>query len=224
MPQDEQEPAAPAPSSADLHPGAHAYTADGVHVGTLHRVIVDGESFDLRELVIEETRHFSGHALAPGSALMCPDVVVPLSALAGATRERVDLTLTAAQVRALPPYLSYRYGPPEAGDEFRSIAAEFGQTPWVRPLTETAAKQPGELEIRAGEHVMLGRTGRRLGEVRDVLVEGGELVGIVVKPEGFFHSDVVLQVRFLDRSDDLALFANLTPEDVEHLQPFHPDR
>jgi hypothetical protein len=30
----------------------------------------------------------------------------------------------------------------------------------------------------------------------------------------------VLQVRFLERSDDLALFARLSERDIEHLQPF----
>jgi hypothetical protein len=39
---------------------------------------------------------------------------------------------------------------------------------------------------------------------------------------GFFKEDVLLQVRFLGRSDDLALFAHLTEADLEHLKPFHP--
>jgi hypothetical protein len=39
---------------------------------------------------------------------------------------------------------------------------------------------------------------------------------------GFFKEDVLLQVRFLGRSDDLALFAHLTEIDLEHLEPFHP--
>ena len=34
---------------------------------------------------------------------------------------------------------------------------------------------------------------------------------------GFFTHDVVVQVRFLDRSDDLALFVRMTPDDVASL-------
>ena len=48
------------------------------------------------------------------------------------------------------------------------------------------------------------------------------VAGIVVHPVGFFKEDVLLQVRFLGRSDDLALFAHLTETDLEHLEPFHP--
>src|SRR6202521_1340680 len=46
------------------------------------------------------------------------------------------------------------------------------------------------------------------------------LVGVVIHPDGWWEHDVVLQVRFLERSDDLALFAHLTDRDVERLQPF----
>ena len=61
---------------------------------------------------------------------------------------------------------------------------------------------------------MIGHTGQVLGTVQDVLLDDGESVGIVVRPNGLFAHDVVVQVRFLDRSDDLALFLRMTPEDV----------
>jgi hypothetical protein len=35
--------------------------------------------------------------------------------------------------------------------------------------------------------------------------------------------DVVVQVRFLERSEDGDLFVRLTPEDLEHLPPFEPE-
>ena len=90
------------------------------------------------------------------------------------------------------------------------------------PLVEEARKRLDELEISRGENVMLGHTGKKLGTVRDVVLDDGELAGIVVHPVGFFKEDVLLQVRFLGRSDDLALFAHLTEADLEHLKPFHP--
>jgi hypothetical protein len=61
-----------------------------------------------------------------------------------------------------------------------------------------------------------------LGEVRDVLVDGGELTGIVVRPRGFFQDDQVIQVRFLERSDDGALFVRMNAADIEHLAPAPP--
>ena len=81
-------------------------------------------------------------------------------------------------------------------------------------LDETADKAEGDIEIRHGENVMIGHGGEKLGTVQDVLFDEGELVGIVVRPNGFFDHDVVVQVRFLDRSDDMALFVRMTPEDV----------
>jgi hypothetical protein len=43
-----------------------------------------------------------------------------------------------------------------------------------------------------------------------------------VHPEGFFKEDVLLQVRYLDRSDDGALFVKLSADDLGRLEPFHP--
>jgi len=87
-------------------------------------------------------------------------------------------------------------------------------------LEETADKPDGDIEIRHGENVMIGHGGDKLGTVQDVLFDDGELVGIVVRPAGLFTRDVVVQVRFLDRSDDLALFVRMTPEDVAKLAEF----
>jgi uncharacterized protein YrrD len=103
------------------------------------------------------------------------------------------------------------------------VVAEVGQTAYTPPVTETAAKADSEMEIEAGENIMLGHTGRKLGTVKDIIFDGREFVGVVMHPVGFFTEDVILQVRFLERSDDAALFARLTEDDVRHLQPFHPD-
>ncbi len=85
---------------------------------------------------------------------------------------------------------------------------------------EIANKAAGEIEIDGGENVMLGTTGRRLGTVRDVLFDRGKLVAVVIRPEGFFQRDVVLPISFIDRADDLALFAHLDESEVEQLKPF----
>jgi hypothetical protein len=87
-------------------------------------------------------------------------------------------------------------------------------------VEQVASKGDGQIEIDRGENEMLGTTGRRLGRVQDVLVDQGELIGIVMRPDGFFKRDVVLPIRFIDRADDLALFAHLDEADIEHLRPF----
>jgi hypothetical protein len=100
-------------------------------------------------------------------------------------------------------------------------AAVLAASPTVPHWVEQVANKPaGELEIDGGENVMLGHTGRKLGTVKDVLFDGDELVGIVLRPEGLFKSDVILPRRFLDRSDDAALFAQIDDQDLGHLEPF----
>ena len=209
------------PALDDFHFGAPVFAADGVHVGELHRLIVDEESLDPHSIVVKETRHFSGHHFA-GVALVEDDVAVPLSDVRHAHHDRVDLRVDASAVRRSAPYLSYRYAPLTGADARRMLLAEIGQTAYIPRLIETARKKLDELEITPGENIMLDRTGRKLGTVRDVVFDG-EVIGVVMHPAGFFTEDVLLQVRFLGRSDDLALFAHLTEDDLRHLQPFHPE-
>ena len=209
------------PALDDFHFGAPVFAADGVHVGELHRLIVDEDSLDPHAIVVKEARHFSGQHTG-GSALIEDDVAVPLSAVRSAHHDRVDLAVDAAAVRHTEPDLSYRYAPLTPGDAARMLVAEVGQVAYIPRLVEDAHKRLDELEITPGENVMLDKTGRTLGTVRDVVFDGGEVIGIVMHPSGFFKEDVLLQVRFLGRSDDLALFAHLSEDDLRHLQPFQP--
>ena len=179
------------------------------------------KSLDPHSVVVKETWRFSGHHAA-GEALIENDVAIPLSAVRSAHDDRVELTIDAAAVRRTQPYLSYRYAPLTQGDAARMLVAQIGQVAYVPRLIEEAHKRLDELEITPGENIMLGKTGRKLGTVRDVAFDGGEVIGVVMHPAGFFKEDVMLQLRFLGRSDDLALFAHLTEDDLQHLQPFRP--
>ena len=205
----------------DLRLGASVHTADGHHVGTLERIVVDAESWDPHALIVRETNHFSGRTLAPGAGMMVAEVIVPLDVIADAGPGEIRLKLDRRATRSLPPYLSYQYRALERGDGLGFAAALAGGSLGVGPmfplLAETADKPEGDIEIRHGENVMIGHAGEKLGTVQDVLFDDGELVGIVVRANGFFAGDVVVQVRFLDRSDDMALFVRMTPDDVRRL-------
>lgn len=210
-----------APKADDFHLGAEVVSSDGKVVGELKRVLVEDPGYGLKALVVKEGGRFSGLLLAPGSALLADEVIVPLDAIAEVTRERIQLNSAAADVRRMPPYLEFRTRDETAAEVLEDESAVLGQSPAIpHSLEEVANKPAGELEIEGGENVMLGHTGKRLGSVRDVLFDDGELVGIVLQPEGWFKQDVILPRRFLDRSDDAALFARLTEEEMKTLPRF----
>jgi PRC-barrel domain len=199
--------------------GRPVISRDNRLIGSLERLVVDEEGFDPHSIVVREADQFSGRRFAPGSLYFHDELMVPVANVTEATAERVALNLAAADVRRLRPYLSYRYRVADAADAVRTFVALSGgglKTPNVDAI---AAKSPHELEIDSGENVMLGKTGRKLGHVREVLVEDGELIGIVMDPTGFFNRDVLVPVRFLGRSDDMALFVDATDEDIESLKP-----
>ena len=216
--------ATPSTSPDDFRLGTEVRSSDGRTIGKLHRVLVGGADYGLKALVIKEGHEFSGHLLSPGSMLLADELVVPREAVKEVSRNGIELHLAAGAVRRLHPYLSYRYEAESAGEELSDLGSALGASPSIPgSLEEVAHKPASELEIEAGENVMLGRTGRKLGEVKDVLFDGEDLVGVVLLPQGLLRHEVILPRRFLQRSDDLALFAQLSEEDLEHLEPFRPD-
>jgi sporulation protein YlmC with PRC-barrel domain len=204
----------------DFHLGAPVYASDGTHVGELEGTLVDKDSLELKALVVKEDGRFSGHFLRPGSMLLTDELVVPLAAVGSASHDRVDLKLTASRLRKLPPYLTHRFATPTPTEEIGEVLDVLTTTVAMPQVEETADKPASQLEIDSGENVMLGHTGKKLGQVKDVLFDGDELVGVVMLPEGLLREEVVLPRRFIGRSDDLVLFAQLEPDDLEHLKPF----
>src|SRR5437870_13409093 len=206
----------------DYRLGQDVFSRDDKHVGSLQAVIADRDTFKARALVVKETRWFSGHVLSPGSSLLTDEVAIPLESVARRTHDRIDLALSSAQIRQLPPYLTYRYHPLTPGEVAEEGLVRLTGESLAVGLEETAAKSSAEIEISENENVMLPG-GDRLGTVKELLYDGDVFVGVGLRPGGFFKRDVILPRRFLARGDDLALFARLTPEDVEKLQPFEPE-
>lgn len=214
----------PGSPDEDFHLGAAILSSDGREIGTLSRLLVGKDDLSLKAFVVKESRRFSGHLLSPGSWLLADEVVVPRGEVSSVSRDRVVLKVTANAVRNLPAYLSYRYREETAGEGFREEAiSALSSSPAIpSSLEQVANKRADELEIEGGENVMLGHTGKRLGTVKDVLFDSSELVGVVILPDGVLKEEVILPRRFLQRSDDLALFAELSDVDLEHLKPFEP--
>jgi sporulation protein YlmC with PRC-barrel domain len=205
-----------------FHLGAVIISSDGKEVGKLVHVLVDSD-YELQALVIKESGRFSGHMFSPGSMLLNDELIVPKDAAGRVTHDQIDLTLSSADVRKLPPYLGYREKPESLTEGLEDTAGVLGSGPELPNWLEQVANKPDtELEIDGGESVMLGHTGHKLGTVQDVLFDDDQLVGIVLKPAGFIRSEVILPRRYLERSDDLALFVNIEERDLKQLKPFEP--
>jgi sporulation protein YlmC with PRC-barrel domain len=208
------------PDLSDLRLGADVVSSDGVNVGKIVSLIVDQDGFTPRALVVKHEESLAGRVLAAEKFFTTDEVVIPIDAVESATHDQVLLSMAAPDVRRQPLYLSYRRPAPTteeaALEEGQLITGGLG----LPKVEEVANKPDGEIEIDRGENVMLGKTGHRFGRVEDVLFDHGELIGVVIRPDGFFKRDVVLPKRFINRADDMALFADLSESDIAQLKPF----
>jgi sporulation protein YlmC with PRC-barrel domain len=205
---------------SEIRLGSAVVSSDEVQVGAIVSLLVDADGFTPRALVVKHEESFAGRVLAAEKFFTTDEVVIPISAVASTTEGVVHLSMAAQDVRRQPLYLSYRRPEPTPEEaiveEGQLITGGLG----LPKVEEVANKSDSQVEIDRGENVMLGTTGRRLGRVEDVLLDHGRLVGVVIRPEGFFKRDVVLPIKFINRADDMALFAALTEADIEQLKPF----
>jgi sporulation protein YlmC with PRC-barrel domain len=208
------------PGLSDLRLGADVSSSDGVNVGTIVSLIVDADGFTPRALVVKREESVAGRILAAEKFFTTDEVVIPIAAVEAATHDLVRLSMSATDVRRQPLYLSYRRPVMTTEEAVLEEGELLGGGLGLPKVEEVANKPDGEIEIDRGENVMLGSSGHRLGRVEDVLFDKGEMIGVVIRPEGFFKRDVVLPVRFINRADDMALFADLTESDIEQLKPF----
>jgi PRC-barrel domain len=208
------------PALSDFRLGAEVVDVEGEPAGTLASVLVEQDGFDARAIVVKDETSLVGRLLGAERLLITDEVMIPISSVASATHEQVHLSITAADVRTHEPYIGYRFRSESAGAAVTREAQLLGGGLGVPDVEEVAIKPEGAMEINRDENVMIGQTGRRFGKVHDVLYDNGELIGVVVQPEGFFKEDVVLPIRFIVRSDDMALFADIGEKDIENLKPF----
>lgn len=205
------------PELSDFRLGSDVYTSNGDNAGSLASVLVEKDGFEPKALVVEVSLE---GVLSDEKLFVHNEMVIPIESVDSATHERVELSLSTDELGQHPPYLAYRLQTPSAGASVLEEAQLLGGGLGMPEAQEVANKPADQLEIDRDEKVMLGTSGRTFGHIHDLLYDRGKLVGVVIKPQGFFKRDVVLPVKFISRADDLALFADLTESDIEHLQPF----
>jgi uncharacterized protein YrrD len=205
------------PELSDFRLGSDVFTSDGRKAGTLASVLVEKDGFEPKAIVVEVSLE---GVLSDEKLFVHNELVIPIADLKSVTHDRVELAMSGDDLGQQPPYLAYRLQTPSARGSVLEEAQLLGGGLGMPSAEEVANKPANQIEIDRDESVMLGHTGRRLGRIHDLLYDQGKLAGVVIRPEGFFKRDVVLPMKFISRADDLALFADLTESDVEHLQPF----
>ena len=208
--------------AADFHLGADVAAADGTTVGFLVSVLVEADGFDPRAIVVKVEATRVARLIAGEKLFITDEVVVPIADVQSATHNAVRLSLGFESIHRLVPYISYHFAAMTPGEVLLEEAQMIGGGLGIPKAEEEANKPSAEIEIDRDENVMLGRSGKLLGHVHDVLFNEGEIIGVVIRPAGLFKHDVVLPVRFLARADDMALFADLSEADIEELKPFDP--
>jgi len=208
------------PELSDFRLGAPVETSDGRKIGTLVSVLVEEHGFDPKALVVKHDESLVGRLIAAEKLFVTDEIVVPIAAVESATHDLIRLSLAGPDVRRQKPYLSHHFLPPTLGELVLQEATILSGGVAFPKAEEDADKPKDEIEIDRGENVMLGETGRKLGHVHEILFDHGEVIGVVVRPEGLLKQDVVLPIRLVSRGDDMALFADLKEADVEHLKPY----
>jgi hypothetical protein len=208
------------PDLSDFRLGADVLASDGSKAGVLASVLVAQEGFDPQAIVLKDDRSLVGRLIAAEKIYITDEVVIPITAVESATHDLIRLSMSADEIRGQQPYLSYRFKPLTAGEAVLDEAETLTGGVGLSNTEEVANKPSGAIEIDDDENVMLGHTGRRRGRVQALLHDKGELIGVVITPEGFFKNEVVLPIRFISRADDMALFADLEESEIESLKPF----
>ena len=154
------------PELSDFRLGADVVDKDGQKAGTLVSVIVDEKGFHPRALVVKDETSLAGRLLSAEKLFTTDEVVIPITTVQSATHDLVRLSLSGADLRKQPLYLSYRREPMTAEDAVVEEGELIGGGLGLPKAEEIANKPAGEIEIDRDENVMLGTTGRRLGTVR----------------------------------------------------------
>src|SRR5579872_3339356 len=204
-------------SVIDFRLGADVLDNGGRFAGTLVSVLVDEDGFDPKALVVKAEASLLGRAIAEEKLFITDEVVVPISDVTSANHSGVHLSISSEELKNQRPYLSYRLRQMSPGETLMREAQMLGGGLGIPDADELAAKPADEIEIDKDENVMIGKTGRRLGHVHEVLYDAGELVGIVLQPQGWMEHDVVLPVRFVSRGDDMALFVDMSEDEIKAL-------
>jgi uncharacterized protein YrrD len=217
----------------DLHIGAEVYSSGGDKLGELQRIILKRSDLSLTHVVVDVGLLRSGHSLWEGGLGLDYDRVVPVDAVASATSDRIELSLTAAQFKDALEYTQERYeGPvdPSPGEydiadfaqQSQAIAGLLANTPGAY-VSERLNKPLDSVDVKEGLQVWRNHPHQKLGEVERGLFDpsSGRLEALVVRRGFLLTRDVILPWRYITEViDEVSVRVEIGDADLEKLKNY----
>jgi sporulation protein YlmC with PRC-barrel domain len=208
-----------------LNIGAEVHCPDG-ECGTLDKLVIHPRSHEVTDLIVKK------------GLLLKEDRVIPISAVAEATADRIELSVAADEFERYPEYDEDEYWAPR---RLPSNQEELWSRSviWMQPyqtasvLFRESVTPQEEIEDREGvdvdQSVMGGGTPVRnaageIGEVDHLLVDldSGNITHLVVE-KGVLEEDyVVIPYDVVQYMDDEGVFVDVDDDDLENLPRYTP--
>ena len=230
----------------DLHIGAHVLGRDNKRLGTLTRIVINRTDATVSHLVVDPGLAESGNLLAPGGWEKPRERVLPIELVAAVTPDTLTLTCDETsflsqslfeqkQYAEVAPEPELDAGKPghwwsrfQVGQVVNYIASGWGlgAAPYVAPESITYNMSADSAEIATGTPVWRREPHKRLGTVRDVILDPHteRVVAYVIERHSGLASDLVeLPVTAIAAIENDEIYTDLTDEQADTLKEYDQD-
>lgn len=230
----------------DLHIGAHVLGRDKKRLGDLTRIVINRADASVSHLVVDPGLVESGNLLAPGGWEKPRERVLPVELIASVTPDTITLSCDEPSFLSQSLFEQKQYADvePEAGADadkpahwwsrfqmgqvVNYIASGWGlgAAPYVAPETITYNMSPTSVEIATGTPVWRREPRKRLGTLRDVILDPQteRVVAYVIERHSGLASDLVeLPLTAVAAIEDDEIYTDLTDEQVDALAEHEQD-
>lgn len=159
--------------------GTSVYTIDHREAGSIQRVVIDPETNQVTDIVIQKGIFFKD------------DKVVPIVKVTSATEEGITLACTVEELKELPPLLIKQIKPGEEAQNFNSsMGGMFGAVPsGPEVVPETTRTIPEDLVALKEGAVVMSQDNKRVGNIERIFTDEGKVThftlaqGLLTKSE-----------------------------------------
>jgi sporulation protein YlmC with PRC-barrel domain len=225
----------------DLHIGASVLGSDEKRLGKLTRVVIGRTDATVSHLVIDPGLAESGNLLAPGGWEKPRERVLPIDLVVAVTPETITLTCDEPAFLSQPLFEHKEFTDVEpeqyadkpahwwsryrVGELINLVSSSWGlgAAPYVPPEKITYSMSPNAAEIGSETPVWRRDPHKRLGTVRDVIVDPQteHVVAYVMERHSGLGGELVeLPITAIATIEDGEVYSALTDEQVAGLKEY----